>query len=149
MGLKEITDKLKQSGSGDSGKNKQMMIVMPVLIVVFVFVLSRAFKSPASSYSAPAVIKIQADTEIKWAKPDVYPSNLRDPMKGGSLSSATDEGGEIIIRGIIYSDKPAVIINNKVMHLGEKVAGATIVKINKTNVEFEKNGKSWSQEVQQ
>jgi hypothetical protein len=53
-----------------------------------------------------------------------------------------------VVTGIIYSDKPAAIIDGKIVHDGNSVNGAT-VKIYKDKVEFEKNGKKWQQEVGQ
>jgi hypothetical protein len=36
----------------------------------------------------------------------------------------------------------------EIVHVGSKVAGATVTKINKDDVEFEINGKKWTQKVQ-
>jgi len=157
MSFKDIKDKIFQKPKdGDSGRNKKMLVLMPVLIVVFIFVVTRSLKQPAvssASVTNPSAQKIaekDSDVIIKWEKPDLYPSNLRDPMQQGSAVSGTDTGGDMVIKGIIFShDRPAAVIDNKIVHQSDKVAGATIVKINRNNVEFEMNGKSWSQEVQQ
>ncbi len=153
MGLMEIKDKLFKCDTGDSGKNKKMMMIMPVLFVVLIFVTTRALKQPVAS-SAAVCDSAQSAAEansvrINWKVPDVYPTNLRDPMQAGSSMSEDDSSGNVIIKGIIYSkDKPAVLIDDKILHEGDKIAGTTIVKINLKNVEFEMNGKTWTQEVQ-
>jgi len=153
MGFAEIKDNLFKMESGDAGKNKKMLMLMPVLFIVMIFVVTRALKQPASSSAAVGTSAKNAaesnSVKINWKVPDVYPTNMRDPMQAGSAKSDTDSSGNVIIKGIIYSkDKPAVLIDDKIMHQGDKVAGATIVKINSKNVEFEKNDKAWTQEVQ-
>ena len=51
------------------------------------------------------------------------------------------------ISGIVYSkDRPSAIINGKLIHEGDTIAGAKIIKINRKHVVFEINGKevtSW------
>jgi type II secretory pathway component PulC len=71
-------------------------------------------------------------------------------MQIGSVTTTTDgEIGQITVKGIVYSeDNPSAIIGNEILHEGDKVSGATIVKINKNSVEFEMNGKKWSEKVQ-
>lgn len=152
--------KLKFMKSSDpaSARNKKMIIMMPVLIIVFVFVLTRAFKQPASCSATvqnPISVKsANANTpgdavKSVWQMPDVYPANLRDPMQAVSAPTGADSAGDIVVKGIMYShDRPSVVINDKIMHQGDKIAGVTILKINKKNVEFEMNSKTWTQEVQ-
>ena len=58
------------------------------------------------------------------------------------------EGG-LVVRGILFSrDNPSAVVGTEVVHEGDKVLGATIVRINKDSVEFEKNGERWSQRVE-
>ncbi|MCE5341102.1 MAG: hypothetical protein LLF92_08250 [Planctomycetaceae bacterium] len=153
MGFAEIKDNLFKMESPDAGKNKKMLMLMPVLFIIMIFVVTRALKQPAAS-SAAVDTSAKTATEsnsvkINWKIPEVYPTNLRDPMQEGSATAGEDKSGSVVIKGIIYSkDKPAVLIDDKIMHEGDKVAGATIVKINSKNVEFEKNDKTWTQEVQ-
>jgi len=153
MGLAEIKDNLFKMESGNAGKNKKMLMLMPVLFIVMIFMVTRALKQPASSSAAVGVSAKNAvesnSVKINWKVPDVYPTNLRDPMQASSATAGEDKSGSVAIKGIIYSkDKPAVLIADKIMHQGDKVAGAVIVKINSKNVEFEMNGKTWTQEVQ-
>jgi type II secretory pathway component PulC len=158
MDFQAIKEKLfpKNESAADS-KNKKMIILMPVLVVVFIFVISRAVKQPAKC-SASVTLPAQKTAEpnnaakVNWPVPDVYPKNLRDPMQASCSAEAneTSVGGSVVVKGIIFSiDRPAAVIDNKIMHQGDKVAGATVVKINKKDVEFEMNGKTWTQEVQQ
>jgi len=48
----------------------------------------------------------------------------------------------------VYSeDKPSVVIGNRIVHVGDKINGVTIARINKDSVEFEKDGETWVQRV--
>jgi Tfp pilus assembly protein PilO len=73
----------------------------------------------------------------------------RNPMQFASAKTAEDETGELIVKGILYTeDSPSAIIGNKIVREGDEVSGTTIVKINEDSVEFETNGKKWVQKVQ-
>ena len=55
---------------------------------------------------------------------------------------------DLLVKGILYSeDNPAAIIGILIVHEGDSVYGATVVKIERDSVIFEKNGKKWQQPV--
>lgn len=55
-----------------------------------------------------------------------------------------------VIAGIIYSrNDPIAIIDDTVVHETEAINQVKIVKIHKDRIEFEKNGKTWIQQVQE
>ncbi|MGA1979300.1 MAG: hypothetical protein ABSG99_01880 [Sedimentisphaerales bacterium] len=55
-----------------------------------------------------------------------------------------------VVTGIVYSvDKPSAIVDRQIVHKGDVIYGATVVKIYKDNVKFSKKGKNWEQKVQQ
>jgi hypothetical protein len=155
---KQIKNKLSTAKNGvDPNKNKKMAIVMAVLLLVFIFVFVRAAKplSPATASAGNlANANVGKGTEItekniKWRTPEVYPSTLRDPMQPDSSSAGQGYSGNLIVKGIMYSnDRSSAVISDRIVHQGEKVSGATVVKINKNNVELEMNDKTWTQEVQ-
>ncbi len=155
MDFRKITEKFFDPKDENAARSKKMLMIMPVLLIVFIFAVSRAFKSPASC-SATVVNSVGGANEqtnfngkVNWPVPDLLPENLRDPTQANCSSSNTDNSGDIIVKGIMYSiDKPAAVINEKIMHQGEEIAGVKIVKINQGNIEFEKDGKRWTQEVQ-
>jgi hypothetical protein len=117
-----------------------------------------------------------ADTGIDWRMPEPYPAGLRDPMqltaemtaqieaeaiaKTQAVATAQANVGpteqqpdkpqqELAITGILFSqDNPTAVIGTRIAHVGDTIAGATIVKINLTTVEFEKDGKSWTQTLE-
>lgn len=134
-------------------RQKTMAVLIPLLFIILIFMLIKVFNAPlhrtssASSF-APTNAIAATDNEIDWQRPAPYPKTLRDPMQPGSASAQADAGG-IIVKGILYSqDNPSAIIANQIVHEGEKISGVTIVKINKDSVDFEMNGKSWTQKVQ-
>ena len=52
------------------------------------------------------------------------------------------------VGGICYStDKQSTIIDEKVLHEGDIIDGATIVKIYRDKVVFTKNGRNWEQKI--
>jgi hypothetical protein len=55
-----------------------------------------------------------------------------------------------LVTGIVYSaDKPSAIVDRKIVHEGDVIYGATVVKIYRDNVKFSEKGKNWEQKVQQ
>jgi hypothetical protein len=139
------------------GRQKVMILLMPVLAVVFVVVIFGVLRKPAvkssskpnskSSQSAQTVF----DGKIDWVLPSIYPDNLRDPMVFGAVTTqGTDEDlGRPAVKGIVFSeDKPCAVVGDRVVFVGEVVQGATVVKINPDSVEFQMGDKKWTQEVE-
>jgi hypothetical protein len=55
-----------------------------------------------------------------------------------------------LVTGIVYSaDKPSAIVDRKMVHEGDVIHGATVVKIYQDSVKFSEKGKNWEQKVQQ
>jgi hypothetical protein len=69
-------------------------------------------------------------------------------MQAGVSAGSQGGNGGIVIKGIVYSERPAAVIGTQIVHQGDKVSGATVIKINENNVEFEMGDKKWTQEVQ-
>jgi len=137
-----------------ASRQKTMVILIPVLFLIMIFAFTRVLKSPSTKTTgaqsfAPSNTLTASKDEIDWKIPEPYPTTLRDPMRFGSVTTTQDTTGEIIVKGIVYSESnPTAVIGNQIVHEGETVSGATIVKINKDGVEFEMNGKKWTQKVQ-
>jgi len=165
-----IKDKLITPKPGASGtRQKVMLVLVPVLIVAFIFVVSPLLlppkKVPKTTQAKPPTTVAGVSTEIKWETPPPYPETLRDPMQPAesSVTSVTIPGKtepetkevepvkpqKLVVKGILYSeDNPSAIIGTQIVHRGDKVSGATVVKINKGSVEFEMDGKKWTQNVE-
>ena len=155
---RSIWDSLKERlfGSEQGAALKKRIIMtalMPILAIALMVILARNLKPSinkiADSVAAEAQSQLTAKAGVDWQVPDPYPTNLRDPMQFGSVSTERGSGvGSLIVKGVLYSsDKPAAIVSNKIVHVGDIISGATIVKINLNSVEFEKDGKKWTQKV--
>ena len=65
-----------------------------------------------------------------------------------SLAPTVASGGNLIVKGILYNeDNPSAIVNNQIVYEGDKISGATIIKINRGSVEFEVK-KRWPKKSQ-
>jgi hypothetical protein len=137
------------------GKQKVMILLTPVLLVVFIVVLTQVLKKtpvappkPTRAFAQSGATAASAG-KINWQIPSPYPANLRDPMQLGSVKTEQKDGAsELVVKGIVYSDdKPAAVIGNDIVFEGDTVGGAKVLKINEDSVEFQKNDKKWIQKL--
>jgi hypothetical protein len=151
----QIQDKLFASKLGaSSAKQKVMVVVMPVLFVALIFVFVRGFSTPSGktgdTKDASANAFAGSVPKIEWQIPEPYPTTLRDPMRFGPVSTNEVDDSGLVVRGIVFSeDEPSAVIGTQILYEGDEVLGATIVKVNIDSVEFERDGKKWTQKVQQ
>jgi hypothetical protein len=168
-----LRDKLITSGlATGTAKDKVMAVLVPVLAIVMIFMFRQVLsKSPgkakgATKDDAPVVVAANVGDEVEWKLPEPMPAAMRDPTKLPSPEEAQSETPEntqepgrnvatsgtqttaIRIRGLVYSqDKPSIVVGNEIFHIGDKVNGATIVRINRDSVEFERDGETWVRKV--
>lgn len=147
----------------NGGRQKLMMALIPVLAVVLITLLKNplgiphAAKANATS-SRASEQQGNAGVEITWEIPAPFLSGGRDPMQltppparpGGRVPEAaarpTEDAGALVVTGILYSeDRPLAIINTQIVHEGQQIAGATVDKIDRDGVRFERNGRKWKQ----
>jgi hypothetical protein len=155
--VQRIKDKFFAPKPGVSpARQKAMVVLVPVMFIGMVLAFYKVLGGGPDDTTGPKVIKpsntiAAASSTIDWKIPDLYPTTLRDPMQFKKevvtpTNTNPDKTEEITIKGILYDDEnPSVIIGIEILHEGDKVSGATIVKINKDSVEFEMNGKKWTQ----
>jgi type II secretory pathway component PulC len=150
----KITGKLLTPKAGVSaGRQKAMVILIPVLFIVMIFVLTRVFSTPSPVAAQPAHTgptgSASGSKEIEWEVPELYPTGLRDPMQIGSTGTVQVKTSELVVKGIVYSeDNPSAVVSNEIVHEGEEVMGARVVKINSDSVVFEMDGMEWTQKVE-
>jgi type II secretory pathway component PulC len=129
--------------------------MIPVLFVVFVFVLFKVLRTPSVSSTkignnSAASASTAFNGKIDWELPPPYPENLRDAMVFGPVTQ-TQEGNRDrpVVKGIVYSeDNPCAVVGDRIVSAGEVVQGATVVKINPDSVEFTKGDENWTQKVE-
>ncbi len=137
----------------DAKKQKIMVVLIPVLFIVLIIVLTQVLggAAPKSSIAQDiSAAKGTAASSIDWRIPEQYPTTIRDPMQKGSSSSAPGaQDGGLVVKGILYTqDKASAVIGSQIVHQGQTISGVTVRKINKDSVEFEMDGKKWTQQVQ-
>lgn len=156
--LDKILDKIKDrlfalKPDVNATRQKTMAILVPVLSIILIFAFIHVLKTPSRGTNRPPIVKLSnavaaSNNKIDWQIPAPYPTTLRDPMQFGLTAGAQGRTGRLIVKGIVYSeDNPSVVIGAQIVHEGEKVFGATIVNINRDSVEFEMDGKRWTQKV--
>lgn len=144
-------------------RQKAMVVLVPVLFVVLILVLIKISSGPVRTIAEPGEVEPANNVatsvdEIVWEIPAPYPATYRDPMQPGStVTTYTDterleaeKTGRLNVRSIVYSeDNPSVVIGGQIVHEGQAVFGATVIKINRDSVEFEADGKRWTQNVRE
>ncbi len=137
------------------GRQKVMVVMIPVLFVVFVVVLAGVLRTPErpSSNAANNIASLGStafDGKIDWELPPPYPENLRDAMVFGAAPQTREGNSDRpVVKGIVYSeDNPCAVVGDRIVSVGEVVQGATVVKINPDSVEFAKGDESWTQKVE-
>lgn len=150
---------------GRTARQKAAVALIPVLTLVFIFMLRQVFWSSPSKMEGAisidtkntAAVTTNTDHKIDWKIPEPYPITLRDPMKLGATSSnqvkadkpeKENTNTQIIIKGILFSkDNPSALIENQIVHCGDTIYGATVIKIDRDGVEFEMDGKRWKENI--
>jgi len=143
----------------NTARQKIMAILVPALFIILIFVFVQVFGTAprgvkgAAKNNAASIAAAGANKKIDWQIPERYPTTLRDPMQFGPAgTTAQAGGGQLIVTGILHVEvnpsASSASIGNQIVREGEKILGATVVKINKDSVEFEMNGKRWTQKVQ-
>jgi len=165
--IKNKLSKPKPGAGVSTTKQKATVVMIPLLFIVLIFMLFRGgvFGTSAGHIEAPVedtasgVATAGANTKIDWEVPAPYPTTLRDPMRlvpveipqtGQTGQTETRKTIKLIVKGILYSEgNPSAVIGNSIVHEGETIRGVSIIKISIDSVEFEMNGKRWTQKVRQ
>jgi len=100
-------------------------IIAAAIIIVLAFTLLFPANSPASA------VRYATDANaVDGRNPEIYADGL--------------------VTGILFSDdRPAAVVGSQVLYEGDIKQGVTVVKITKEKVHFEKNGRLWTQQVQE
>ena len=157
---KRRKDKIFAQKSGVSSSRQKAAITLFILFsTALVIVLLRPYW-PSSGKQTPSRPggkedngnSTMANIKIDWPVPPVYAANLRDPMlKGKTPIPEYENSGRPVVRGISWSeDLKIATIGIQYVQEGELVPGTKIrvKKINPDSVEFEEDGKIWTQKVE-
>lgn len=163
--LQQLKEKLFAAKPGVSrNRQKAMVVLVPALAIVLVFVLTQVVSSPSYTVAkdkqqAPPAAAGASGGEIDWQIPTPYPATLHDPMQARTRVPAQvqpqvpeaeqPQGEKLIVRSILHSEnKPSAVVGTQIVHEGDTVLGTTVVRIHRDGVEFEKDGKKWTQKVE-
>jgi hypothetical protein len=153
--FEQVKNKLFKPKAGVSAaRQKAMTLSVPVLFIILTFAFVQVFNTSSRKTAGAHQINLSnatagSDNEINWQIPELYPGALRDPTQFGSTTAAQTQGDGLIVRGIVYSqDRPTAVIGTQIVREGDKVLDATVIKINRDSVEFESDGRRWTQKVQ-
>jgi hypothetical protein len=155
--LNQIFAKLLAPKPGvDPRRQKAMLLLMPVLLVGMIVAILTVLRSggvtgdAAAPNFAPSAADAVQKIEIAWKTPPPYPLNMRDPMQTYSVRANRDQGaGTLRLTAIVYSEEqPSAVVNQEIVFQGTVIDGATVLKINLDSVEFQMDGKKWTQKVE-
>lgn len=142
-------------------RQKKTTILVGLLAVVFAGVLmvtlgglGRKKVDPVKADPAPtdSTANVQSQMLQQWRIPEPLPAELRDPMRpqaGPTEADPAAASGQMIVKGIVFSrNNSSAIVDGEIVRQGQTVNGAKVVAISKDAVEFEKDGRRWTQHVQ-
>jgi hypothetical protein len=151
----------KKENAGDI-RQKALMAVIPVLAVVLICLLKNPLRGPAvvQTQGVPSdavVVPRHSEVAITWEVPPIYAPGGRDPMRLPTAPAGVGEEPvagprqihvEMAVTGILYSeDRPAAIVDTKLVREGQQISGATVKRIEADSIEFEMNGRTWKQTI--
>ncbi|KPK39856.1 MAG: hypothetical protein AMJ65_11085 [Phycisphaerae bacterium SG8_4] len=124
------------AGQNSPVENKQVkgwVLALPVVALMFIFAVH--------FLNAPVVPTSEGEE-----------SSLDDPILLAASTSSKQSPDKSVnkgfVSGIAYSQGHALaFINDKMISEGDVIDGITVLKIHEDAVEFEKNGKRWTQKV--
>ncbi len=163
--LKKYKSKLSKGKSNQAdAKQKVMVALIPILFIVMIFMFRHVLSKPQQDAqgSVPgnetaSAVKKSTDNNIEWNIPE--PLSIKKNTGAGAEQNTANgtgqentandsENGVIYIHSILYSsDRPSVVIGNKIVYLNQEINGAVVVEIHKDYVVFEKDSKRWTQKI--
>ena len=155
-----IRSRALKQGGGDV-RQKIMVMLIPVLVCTLYALVKNHVGAPGSTQAAntqptTSPPRTRPAVEITWVIPPLYESNGRDPMRLRPPAPESHETAalpaqtyvSLLLTGILHSDdRPAAVVNTQVVYEGQQISGATVLRIEKDSVEFERNGRKWTQAV--
>jgi hypothetical protein len=112
--------------------------------------LIRAFQTkPDAIYTFDAAF-LKKSLVNRYGLQEVVDVSSPRELSTPQISAPTQERPLLVVKGIIYNERnPSALVGTDIVHEGDKISGITVVKITQNSVEFEMNGKKWTQHVQE
>jgi len=146
---------------GKKGR-KALVLSAPVLIIIIILIHRYCFRSApqeteaSASSSPPPISTPEVRNDVEWQVPELLPARVMDFLKDPEEEAEQKKQNkgpakrkkEIDLRAILFSDqKPSAVVDGQILHIGDKVSDAIITNITKDSVEFENQGRTWSQKL--
>jgi hypothetical protein len=141
-----------------SSRQKASITLLLFFSTALVIVLTRQYLIPPGNPNPPKIPSgassersTSAEIKVAWPLPPVYSEDLRDPMILGKTPPPPPSPRDVVVRGIVVSeDRKYAVIGTNYLQEGGIVPGTNIKvkKINPNSVEFEEDGKVWTQKVE-
>jgi len=156
---------------GKKGR-RALVLSAPVLIIIIILIHRYCFRSapqeseasagtgppPVSkpTVSRPQIASPETKNDVDWQVPELLPAEvmgfLKDPEETAEQKKQREgpvKGKQKVdLKAILFSDqKPSAIIDGQILHIGDEVNEATVKSITIDSVEFEKDGKTWTQKL--
>ncbi len=156
--LKAVGGGAAGSGSRPVGKIALIGVLTAVFVLVLVMVLGptssgKASQTPADADENPTIAIKTAEIPV-WSIPDPYPAGLRDPMVLVEPPKPVEETPEVqkqelfVLKGVVLGAKGnTAIVGTEIVGVGDEIQGAKVIRIDRGEVEFEKDGQRWVQTV--
>jgi hypothetical protein len=135
------------------------IIIVIVLAFVAIFAWLKVFTgssattktSPKTDVISPAKQDLRPETiTINWERPVEYTLS-RNPMARGTGKTFTMTSQDVIVTGIVSSEETgftAVLSDGSIIHKGDEIHGIKVLDIKSKSVEFEKDGRRWTQAIE-
>jgi len=146
--------------SGADPHQKKMAILAGGLAVVFGAVLFLSLGgvgggrvSPDGSDSQTDQTRETVSSGPAWTMPQALAATMRDPMKPAvavkiRAEEPTASSRAFVVKGIVFGrTHSSALIDNEIVREGQEFNGIKVVRINQTEVEFEADGRRWTQPV--
>lgn len=139
---------LANQGNSESNQKAKKVTVKRVVLICILFlvnavVIYSGYSLWAAERGTPVLeaLKVNAICDL-WTK-------RMNAAKKRSIAKRRDVVTKPgTVTAILYSNEdPCALINHNLVHEGDITNGVKVVKIYKCEVEFEKNGKRWTQKV--
>ena len=123
--------------AANRARQKKMILLIPVLSILLLVVLNKFHGMPLLGG--------------EWLRLGTYEKMVGEIVESGfsSIEDGEQNPVRLKVRGVAFtSERPSAVIGTTIVHEGDVVLGATVVKINKRSVKFGVNGETWTQKVQ-
>jgi len=126
-------------------KNRIQIIITSILIIILIFTWANSIKTIKKKIATnKAAVQAYKDTipnpssSMPSKSSDKVSSWVRDPFSGKtyiSMRKSESVSKALTLAGIIWDkDKPAALINDRIVNVGDRIGGNTVVSIKNDRV---------------